>query len=217
MHEFSNTSQTESCNDEEDCELPHIHPGLTKRFLDIVSLDKIQQHFHAITKDLRVGSAEEEAGQSEQPEAVKQPEEPSKMEAQENPMAPDEAEAEESEGLHILEESAYRYPRSTDGMSPDEEDEEGEEEEEPSDPQTDSPPPHERRGQAAPGTRRTTVVARHEKGSARSQHQYQASGHHQRRGQSRGHKGRPQDGRKYGQPGRPVKIPPGVNPRRYGL
>lgn len=199
-------SSTNVCDGEDkECEDSHFHKKLTERFLEIVSLEKVQKHFHSFAKDLGIPTYIE--GNREASEAMgEQTEEDS--ESSEHPETSNEA------TIELLD----RRPRNAD----DEETAEASDEEKLA--ERTEPASSDSRGPPKDSLRKNVKsrgVTREKRRSSQPQPQMPGQRRPQPQQEQRRPKkvqrGRPQNGRNSGKPGRPVKIPPGVNPRRYGL
>lgn len=149
-------SSPEMCSGEDqECEEDHVHPGLAERFMHIVSMDKIQEHFHNITREIQKYAALN----IERPDLAT-----SEAADSDSPTEDGQQQSGEAEGPSPRKTTSRRATRT---------------------------PP-----------RKTIVVARQTKP--------EGSENANRRPLQRQGRNGPQGGRR-------VKIPPGINPRRYGL
>lgn len=268
MSEISSLKNKSSCeNGGRGCETDHRHPGLAERFMDVVSIEKVHEHFHTLARGLRRNLEQEEQEQEqEQGEPAGQEHEADKEDDQtleetlldetlldtgtsaedsEDPEREQEREQEELDDEQALgvpdrhprslgERTAYGTRTSEGGRKVVESEyqEDGEV----------APAPGQRASHLAPpqrpqevSYRRTgsppkKIVAAQSRGQGKpspafSRQQNQPQQHkrnsQQNLGQRRseGHRGQkpPRDGRRFVQAKRPVRTPPGVNPRRYEM
>lgn len=260
MSEISSMHKS-SCEDgghgEHGCETDHRHPGLAERFMDVVSIDKVHEHFHTLARGLRrnlEGKEQQQgepAGQEQEAEKEDQTLEETLFDTETTAEDLEEQSEQEKEQKELEDERALgfpdRHPRGLGEQTPyetrnseggrrvveSEYQEDGE----------DAPPAGQRASHLAPQQRQPEVTYRRtgnppkkivaaqtgaqgKPSSAWSQRlnqqQQQKRNYQQNLGQRRseGHRGQrppPPDGRRFAQGKRPLRTPPGVNPRRYEM
>ncbi|XP_063599746.1 putative uncharacterized protein DDB_G0271606 [Penaeus indicus] len=266
MSEISSMHKS-SCEDgehgEHGCETDHRHPGLAERFMDVVSIDKVHEHFHTLARGLRrnlEGKEQQQQGEpaGEEQEAEKEDQtleetlfdtETTAEDLEEQEQEKEQKELEDERALGVPdrhprglgEQTTYGTRNSEGGRKVVESEyqEDGE----------DAPPAGQRASHLAPQQRQPEVTYRRtgsppkkivaaqtraqgKPSSAWSQqlNQQQQKRNHQQNYQqnqqqnlgqrrSESHRGQrpPQDGRRFAQGKRPLRTPPGVNPRRYEM